>query len=370
MREPPGLWQEAVGRVLGVEPRLEGVAADGEVLLRLGQPLARGHAELPFHEVHAGDRLGDGMLDLEPRVHLHEVEPVGPQAVGGVHDELDRPRPGIADGLRRPHRRLPHGVAHLRGHAGSGGLLDDLLVAPLERAVALEEVHGAGAVAEDLHLDMARRGDPFLEQDPIVAEGLARFRHRRVEPLGEVPGPLDLAHPLAAPARDRLDKDWVADRVGFAREALRRLVRAAIARHDRHARLLHQRLGRVLEPHGPDRVGRRPDEHEPRRLHRLHEVGVLAEEPVARMDRFRARGLRRRDDGVAPQVAVGRRRPAERHRLVRHRHVAGGGVHVGMDGHRAHAEPAARVDHPAGDLAAVGDEDLSEHLRNPLDSSV
>ena len=32
---------------------------------------------------------------------------------------------------------------------------------------------------------------------------------------------------------------------------------AAVARHDGHARLFHQRLGRVLQPHGADRGGRR-----------------------------------------------------------------------------------------------------------------
>jgi hypothetical protein len=40
---------------------------------------------------------------------------------------------------------------------GAGGLLEHLLVAALQRAVALAQMHRAAlAVAEDLHLDMAR----------------------------------------------------------------------------------------------------------------------------------------------------------------------------------------------------------------------
>ena len=36
--------------------------------------LAAGDAQLQFDQIEPGDRLGDGMLDLQPRVHLHEIE--------------------------------------------------------------------------------------------------------------------------------------------------------------------------------------------------------------------------------------------------------------------------------------------------------
>jgi hypothetical protein len=54
---------------------------------------------------------------------------------------------------------------------GRGRLLDHLLVPPLERAVPLEQMHRARAVAEDLHLDMARLLHEFLYQNRVVAEG-------------------------------------------------------------------------------------------------------------------------------------------------------------------------------------------------------
>jgi hypothetical protein len=64
---------EAVPRILGVDPGLDGVAAglgdqDGRV-----KRLARGDADLPGHQVEACDQLGDTVLHLEAGVHLQEV---------------------------------------------------------------------------------------------------------------------------------------------------------------------------------------------------------------------------------------------------------------------------------------------------------
>ena len=44
------------------------------ILLPVAEPLAGGDAELLGDEVGAGHQLRDGMLHLEPGVHLQEVE--------------------------------------------------------------------------------------------------------------------------------------------------------------------------------------------------------------------------------------------------------------------------------------------------------
>ena len=49
------------------------------------------------------------------------------------------------------------------------------------------------------------------------------------------------------------------------------------------------------------------------------------------------------------------------HRLVGHRDMARAAVGVGKDRDRLDAEPPRRLDDPAGDLAAIGDQDLGEH---------
>jgi hypothetical protein len=66
--------QEALFRILRVDARFDGVAVDGQFVLLLRQRLAGGHAQLPFHQVGAGDHLGHRMFDLQAGVHLHEVE--------------------------------------------------------------------------------------------------------------------------------------------------------------------------------------------------------------------------------------------------------------------------------------------------------
>ena len=72
----PACGQEAAGRVLGVEPRLDGVPVEGDVALVERQPLAGRDPDLLLDQVEAGDQLGDRVLDLQPGVHLQEEEVV------------------------------------------------------------------------------------------------------------------------------------------------------------------------------------------------------------------------------------------------------------------------------------------------------
>jgi hypothetical protein len=49
------------------------------------------------------------------------------------------------------------------------------------------------------------------------------------------------------------------------------------------------------------------------------------------------------------------------HRLIRHPHVKRIGVGIRINRNRPHPEPPRRADHPARDLAAIGDEESLEH---------
>src|SRR3546814_4497777 len=79
------------------------------------------------------------------------------------------------------------------------------------------------------------------------------------------------------------------------------------------------------------------------------------------MDRLRAGWFRDFQDRVAAQVAFLRPRAADRPCLVGQPHVLRIGVGLRVHRHRGDAEPARGADYPAGDFAAVGDEDLVEH---------
>ena len=124
------------------------------------------------------------MLDLQPRVHLQEVVLA---RVVGVDDELDRPGVLVA-GRRRDRGGLgQQGGAEILGDERRR-LLDDLLMAALDGAVALVEGDDAAVrVPHDLDLDMAGARQVALQEDGVVAEGRRRLAlgglDRRVEVL-------------------------------------------------------------------------------------------------------------------------------------------------------------------------------------------
>ena len=53
------------------------MAVDREIFLPERQLLAGRDAQLPLDEIEASDHLRHGMLDLQPRVHLHEIKLLG-----------------------------------------------------------------------------------------------------------------------------------------------------------------------------------------------------------------------------------------------------------------------------------------------------
>ncbi len=98
---------------------------------------AVGNAQLRLHQVDARDRLGHGVLDLQPRIGLDEGET---RAVVGVDQELEGADAAIAHGRGQAHRRLRQPLAHMRCQQRTRRELDHLLVAPLQRAFALPQV--------------------------------------------------------------------------------------------------------------------------------------------------------------------------------------------------------------------------------------
>ena len=164
-----------------VDPALDGVALDPDVLLLHRERRPGGDADLLVNQVDAGDHLGDRMLHLDAGVHLDEIE------LAVLVEELDRSGAGILQLLHRLRDDAADALAHLGIEGRGGTLLPDLLVAALERAIALAEMDRiAPAVAENLDLDMARLFEVLLDIDRIVAEGGLGFRLCGGERMGEV----------------------------------------------------------------------------------------------------------------------------------------------------------------------------------------
>ncbi len=132
-----------------------------------------------------------GMLDLDPAVELEEVD------VGAVDEELGRSRALVADRLREGARggrdRRPGAWVEAR----SGRLLDELLVPPLHRAVAVAEHRDAATVPENLGLDVPRPLEVALAEDGSVAERSLRLAGSGSQCLVELGGGADDAHAAA-----------------------------------------------------------------------------------------------------------------------------------------------------------------------------
>ncbi|KJL42383.1 hypothetical protein RR49_00277 [Microbacterium ginsengisoli] len=316
--------------------------------------LARRDAQLLLDEVDAGDGLGDRVLDLQPRVHLDEEEV---RRAVSRHEELHGPGTPVVDGCRGRDGGGTETRAQRRVDGGRRGLLDDLLVAPLQRALPLPQMDDRPVgVGEHLHLDVARSGHQPLEQERVVTEGGPGHAPGGLERCGEGRGIRHDLHALAAAARGGLHEQREPD-VGRARGDLvvaeRRRTEAG---NDRHA-VRGDVIARTdLVGHDLERALARPDEDDAGGRARRTERGTLGQEPVAGVHGLRARDLRGRDQRVDAQVAARGGGLADAHRLVGLAHVRRAGVRVAVDGDRPDAEAPQRADHPAGDLAAVRDQ--------------
>ena len=302
------------------------------------------------------------MLNLNSRIHFKEIE-----VFILVRDELDGARRAIVHRGRQGHRLGAHARAGLGVEQRRGRLLDDLLVAPLDRAFALAQVdHLAVGVGQHLDFDVARLLDELLDEDALVAEGAARLVARGSKTLAGLAVVTGDAHALApAPGRG-LDHHRIADIGGDARRLVRVGDQLQVSGHHADPGRGGQALGLDLVAHGPDRARAGSDKDHAGRLQRLDEPCVLGQEAVARMHRLRAGFLAGGDDLIDRQVALGGRRRAEENSLVGELDVQRARVGPGIDrdGRDPHAPGAA--DHAAGDLAAVGDQNLVEHVQ-PLE---
>ena len=186
------------------------MAAQDDVALGERQRFAGRDAHLLAHDVDPGHHLRDRVLDLHPGVHLQEVV----RAVRG-QESLDRPRRAVADGPRGLDGDLADLRAQVVVDGGRRRLLDELLVAPLDRAVALAEVDDvAVVVGEDLHLDVAGILEVALDVHRRVGEVRLPLAPRGlVRPLDLFGRARDL-EPFAAAARRGLDRDRVTDLLG------------------------------------------------------------------------------------------------------------------------------------------------------------
>ena len=246
------------------------------------------------------------------------------------------------------------------GEERCGSLLDQFLVAPLQRAVAgTHHDHVAVLVGEHLRLHVARLVQVPLNEALAATEGGHRLPGGRLEQRGDLlDGPGHLQPPAAA-AESGLDRNrqavlgrepdhlvGVADRLGGTG-------------YQRSTDPLGDVPGRYLVAEVADGLRGRADPDQPGVEDRLGEPGVLGQKAIAWVYRVRAGSRRHVDELVDAQVRLGGRVTAESVGLVGEASMRRLAVRVGVDGDAAQPGVAARPDDPDRDLAPVGDKDLA-----------
>ena len=107
------------------------------------------------------------MLDLDPRVHLHEIEP--PIL---VEKKLHGPGIPIVDGLGHLDGHTSEFAPEPVIHGRRWSLFDELLIAPLDGTIPLAQRDGPAAlVRQNLDFDMPGLEEETLDVQPGVSEG-------------------------------------------------------------------------------------------------------------------------------------------------------------------------------------------------------
>src|SRR5581483_7514369 len=257
-----------------------------------------------MNQIEPGNQLRHTVLYLQACVDFEEIK-----AALLIDDELHRARVVIAGLARGGNRGLPHLLTQLGAlqRKRRRTFLDDLLMAPLHRALTLAEMHDvAVAIAQDLNLDVPWIEDELLDIDFAAAEGAlglaGGIAHRGFQFILAV----NSAHSLPAAARRRLQQHRITELPRDAAHLVRigeGILHARNHGNARGLRKLPRARFRAKTPNGPRR---RTDKRQPLGLAAGREFGVLAQEAVAWMHRVGTILLRRGENLLETQVAFRR----------------------------------------------------------------
>ena len=362
--EPAVVGHEAVFRILGGHAALQRVGVKPDVLLRRHAAVAAadaragGNADLRLDQVDAGYHLGHRVLDLDARIDLDEVKAAG----GGVLQEFDRAGVAIVGGAADAQRRRAQLGALRVTEERSRRALDHLLVAALHGAIALVKMHQpAVAVAQQLHLDVARLAHQLFEIHLVVAERGPGFGARQRQRCRERGLVVDDAHAASAAAPAGLEHHRVADRGGMPRAQRQVRGQSRRRRHHRNAGGRGKIAGAQLVAEHAHGRGLGADEDDAGARAGLGELRALGQEAIAGVDGI-GPGLHcSGDDFVDIEICLQRALAfADQVGLVGLGAVEREAIFLRVDRDRGNAELGGGAHHADGNLAAIGNQQAAE----------
>ena len=219
-------------------------------------------------------------------------------------------------------------------------------------------------VAQDLHFDVLRARDVFLQEHRRVPKRPAGLGLRLVQQARQVGRLVDHPHAAAAAAKRGLDDERKADAPrdlqGFLPPGYRLL--GPVER--RHPQALRQGPRGDFVPHHLQQLGPGAHKGYPRSRARPRKLRILAQKAVAGMDRLDPGRFGQGDDAV--YIQVGRHGPLalpDQVGLVGFKAVDAEAVFLGVNGHGAQPQVGGRPEDADGDLGAIGRQKLGEPPR-------
>ena len=306
------------------------------------------------------------MLHLQSGIHFQKVK-----TLVLAHDKFNGTGALVLYRLGQRHCLLTHGFAGFVADERRRRFLNHLLVATLDRAFAFVEVqHIALGITNQLDFNVARFFDKFFNEHPIIAKAVARLVAATGESFQRFLVIEGNPQSLTPTTSTGLDHDRIANASGDLDRFFSGFNRIIDTRNAIHTRRAGQFFGFNLVAHCGDRVVLGPDENDALFLDAFGELCVFAQEPVARMDRLRARLFASRNDFLRLQITVATGCRSDIDRLVGQHDVAGILVGVGIHGDGFNAHLAGGNDHAAGNFAAVCNQDFCKHAQSPIRESV
>src|SRR5690606_4225237 len=341
-------------RVFSVDPALDGVAGNMNLVLAVLQRQAAGNSQLFTHDVHAGDHLGNRMLHLNPGVHFDEIE------LAVLIQELEGTGADVADFLAGIDTGLEGALAGFRINVRGRCFLNDLLVPALHGAVAVAQVNDVAVhVGQYLNFHVPRWFQKFFQVHGRVAKGVLGFGLGDLDGLEQGCLRMHHLHATATAAGGRLDHHRVTDLACQFQVTLVVIGQRTIgARNCRYAGLFHRFDGRDLVAHQANGFCPRADKAETAFLDLLSEIGVFRQKAVARVNAHRVGDFRSADDGGNVQVALSRAVRADADGFIRQANVHEVTVYLRVNGHCLDTQLFAGTEYPQGDFTAVCDQNF------------
>ena len=240
------------------------------------------------------------MFDLNAWIDLDKVEIIRI----GVYEEFNRGGVVELDSAADGEGGVKDALTQSRVKIRRGSDLDDFLMAPLNRAIALEKVDQAAVlVAKQLDFNVTGAANKFFEKNVSGAEGGAGLTPRLIESVVELVGRQRDAHAATAAAVGRLDHDGITEAFGERMGFFIGADRLIAAGKDGNLRLLSDAARRHLVAELFENFGARPNENKAGLTNGAGEMRILGEEAVAGMNGVHIMFAGQRDD--AGNVEIG-----------------------------------------------------------------